>query len=107
MISARGVEVKSADLRRGAPRYHSRMRPRSGQVPCPAEPVVSAHGGGITRSGDAWGRCLREWRHEQDQARRTDARTGASSVAIAEFALKGYCGTSAEAIARRVGVTQP
>lgn len=28
-------------------------------------------------------------------------------AAIAEFALKGYYGTSTEAIAKRVGVTQP
>ncbi|MGW7202632.1 TetR/AcrR family transcriptional regulator [Streptomyces sp. NPDC054837] len=42
------------------------------------------------------------------------ARTGAQErresvirAAIAEFALKGYYGTSTEAIARRVGVTQP
>ncbi|MFF7889585.1 TetR/AcrR family transcriptional regulator [Streptomyces sp. NPDC020794] len=28
-------------------------------------------------------------------------------AAIAEFALKGYCGTSTEVIAKRVGLTQP
>ncbi|MQY39903.1 hypothetical protein SRB17_79310 [Streptomyces sp. RB17] len=28
-------------------------------------------------------------------------------AAIAEFALRGYYGTSTEAIAKRVGVTQP
>lgn len=40
----------------------------------------------------------------------TSARERRESVvraAIVEFALKGYYGTSTEAIARRVGVTQP
>ncbi|WP_391647177.1 hypothetical protein [Streptomyces violarus] len=38
---------------------------------------------------------------------RLERREGVTPAGTAEFALKGYCGTSIVAMAKRVGVTQP